>query len=58
MSRTVYLSNKGKNIRLTASFGVASYPEDARNITRLLSVADKAMFTVKNKGKNSVGTGY
>ena len=56
MEKTVYLSNRGINARLSASFGVASYPEDATNITRLLSVADKAMFGIKDKGKNAVGT--
>jgi len=56
MEKTVYLSNRGINARLSASFGVASYPEDATNITRLLSVADKAMFIIKDKGKNAVGT--
>ncbi len=56
MDKTVYLSNRGINVSLSASFGVASYPEDATNITRLLSVADKAMFSIKDRGKNAVGT--
>jgi diguanylate cyclase (GGDEF)-like protein len=56
MNKTVYLSNKGINVSISASFGVASYPEDATNITRLLSVADKAMFQIKDKGKNAVGS--
>ncbi|MBP7735900.1 MAG: sensor domain-containing diguanylate cyclase [Spirochaetes bacterium] len=55
MVKTVYLSNRGINARLSASFGVAAYPEDATNLTRLLSVADKAMFNIKDKGKNAVG---
>ena len=58
MAQTVYLSNKGINASLSASFGVAAYPDDATNITRLLSVADKAMFNIKDKGKNAVGTVY
>jgi diguanylate cyclase (GGDEF)-like protein len=58
MLRTVYLSNKGINISLSASFGVAAYPDDATNITRLLSVADKAMFNIKDAGKNAVGIEY
>jgi diguanylate cyclase (GGDEF)-like protein len=56
MEKTVYLSNRGLAVRLSASFGVASYPEDASNITRLLSIADKAMFSIKDRGKNAVGT--
>ncbi len=58
MGRTVYLSNKGINVSLSASFGVAAYPEDANDITRLLSVADKAMFRIKDTGKNAVGIEY
>lgn len=56
MEKTIYLSNRGIGVRLSASFGVAAYPEDATNITRLLSVADKAMFNIKDRGKNAVGT--
>ncbi|HOD15915.1 MAG TPA: diguanylate cyclase, partial [Spirochaetota bacterium] len=56
MNKTVYLSNKGINVHISASFGVAAYPEDATNLTRLLSVADKAMFQIKDRGKNAVGS--
>jgi len=56
MNKTVYLSNKGINVHISASFGVAAYPEDAKNLTRLLSVADKAMFQIKDRGKNAVGS--
>jgi len=56
MNKTIYLSNKGIYVNLSASFGVAAYPEDATNLTRLLSAADKAMFNIKDKGKNAVGS--
>lgn len=56
MGQTLYLANRGINIHLSASFGVAAYPEDATNITHLLSVADRAMFSIKDKGKNAVGS--
>ncbi len=56
MQRTVYLSNRGLHVSLSASFGVAAFPEDATNISRLLSMADRAMFSIKGKGKNAVGT--
>lgn len=56
MGKTKYLSNKGIYANLSASFGVAAYPEDATNITRLLSAADRAMFYIKDKGKNAVGS--
>lgn len=56
IQRTVYLANRGLHVKLSASFGVASYPEDATNISRLLLIADKAMFNVKGRGKDGVGT--
>jgi diguanylate cyclase (GGDEF)-like protein len=58
MNHTVYLTNKGISLSLSASLGVAAYPDDATNITRLLSVADRAMFNIKDRGKNAVGTLY
>ncbi|MEE9471774.1 MAG: diguanylate cyclase, partial [Gemmatimonadota bacterium] len=40
---------------LTASFGVASYPEHARTSLALVRCADRAMQKIKNSGKDSVG---
>jgi predicted signal transduction protein with EAL and GGDEF domain len=41
---------------LSASFGLASYPEDAQDTITLLGRADKALFRVKQTDKGSVGT--
>jgi diguanylate cyclase (GGDEF)-like protein len=54
MKETVYLSEHGHQVKLRASFGIATYPEDATNVTALLASADRAMFGVKKKGKDSV----
>ena len=54
IGRTVYLSDREINVNLCASFGVASYPDDATDLRELLSLADEAMFSVKKHGKNSV----
>lgn len=53
--RTIFLVDVQKGVRLQASFGVSTYPDDAENITAILAQADQAMFNVKNKGKNAVG---
>ena len=53
--RTVFLSNVENGVRLQASFGVSTYPDDAGDITAILARADQAMFNVKSKGKNAVG---
>lgn len=55
MSETVYLKNWGLAVHLTASYGVASSPDDAVDVTELLAHADHAMFGVKKRGKDGVG---
>jgi len=52
----VFLRSEGLNLRLTASFGVASYPESARSKEELLRLADEAMYRVKNKTRDGVYT--
>lgn len=55
MKNTVYLHKKGLNVHMSASFGVAVYPDDAEDSVGLLALADEAMFHVKSSGKNAVG---
>ena len=55
MLATRYLPTVGDGVRLKASFGVATYPEDASDIKAILAKADKAMFQVKTDGKDAVG---
>lgn len=43
-----------KRIRLTVSIGVATYPEQARNIMELLTIADRAMYHGKKGSKDVV----
>jgi len=50
-----FLPNVENGVRLQASFGVSTYPDDAGDITAILARADQAMFNVKSKGKNAVG---
>lgn len=45
---------KTKNVYITMSFGIASYPRDAKNCIELFRVADSAMFRAKKLGKNKV----
>jgi len=55
MLATRYLPAVGEGVHLKASFGVATYPEDASDIKAILAKADKAMFQVKTEGKDAVG---
>ena len=54
MNQTVYLVNQGHHVKLCASFGISTYPEDSSDMTGLLSKADQAMFDVKEQGKNAI----
>jgi diguanylate cyclase (GGDEF)-like protein/PAS domain S-box-containing protein len=51
---SVYGRAAGHEIRLTASFGVAAYPEDAHDVKTLMGLADQALFAVKRRGKDAV----
>ena len=55
MRETTYLEGQGLSVHLNASFGVATFPEDAADRTALLALADKAMFAIKKRGKNAIG---
>ena len=43
--------NDGRTLRVTASLGLALYPEDATNADDLVNVADKSMYAVKASRK-------
>ena len=38
----------GRPVRLAASFGVATYPDDAHDLESLLALGDQALFSVKD----------
>ncbi len=45
---------EGCPCQIGASIGIACYPEDGRDIETLLRAADKAMYGVKQSGKNAM----
>ena len=42
-----------QDVRISASIGIATYPEDGRNAAELLSNADAAMYSAKQAGRNT-----
>jgi len=54
ITSTRFLHKEGIDAQLTASFGVACCPRDARNKHELLAAADKCLFASKAAGKNRV----
>jgi diguanylate cyclase (GGDEF)-like protein len=51
---TRYLGMTGRTVRLAASFGVATYPDDARDLETLLALGDQALFSVKRNGRDGI----
>lgn len=49
-----FLRKEKINLRITASIGLATYPEDAKSKRDLLAAADQCLFRSKENGKNRV----
>jgi diguanylate cyclase (GGDEF)-like protein len=49
-----FLAGDGLNIHLTGSVGVATLPDVAASSEELVQAADKAMYAVKESGKNGI----
>ena len=56
INREFYSVTDSEEVQVTASFGIASAPDNAKNKTELLIAADGALFQIKNATKNSIGT--
>ncbi len=50
----LFLADDGLNMHLTASVGVATLPDVAASADELVAAADKAMYAVKDSGKNGI----
>jgi diguanylate cyclase (GGDEF)-like protein/PAS domain S-box-containing protein len=55
MNNTVYLREQGLDVKLYASFGIGTFPDDATDVTGLLAAADRILFDIKGRGKNAIG---
>jgi diguanylate cyclase (GGDEF)-like protein len=52
---SVYMLDHEVTVRLTASFGVAAFPQHADDLRSLIAAADSALFTVKETGRDAIG---
>jgi diguanylate cyclase (GGDEF)-like protein len=49
-----FLSDEGLSLNVTASFGLAGFPQHASNKTDLIRLADQAMYEAKNRGRDRI----
>ncbi len=54
LAGTHFLKEDGLCVRVTASFGLATYPQDASSKEELMRLADQCMFFSKKRGKDKV----
>ena len=50
----IFRDDDEKPFRITASFGIASFPEDANNREDMVRLADEAMYLAKNAGRDTI----
>jgi diguanylate cyclase (GGDEF)-like protein/PAS domain S-box-containing protein len=50
----VFLCDQGFEVRIQSSFGIASFPHHADDMTNLLATADHALFDAKASGKDTI----
>lgn len=54
LNQNVFLKNERLNIRVTASFGIATFPEDAKSKEDVIRMADQAMYRVKRTTRDDI----
>jgi diguanylate cyclase (GGDEF)-like protein len=54
INKRAFLTNQGMNYHITASLGIAVAPEHAIDGEQVLRLADRAMYWVKNHGRNGI----
>ncbi len=51
-----FLADKGLDIYITASFGISTFPDDAKTKCEVLHIADERMYTIKDRNKNDISS--
>ena len=54
IGRHTFLTDEGLNLKVTASLGVACFPDDAQTKEQIIRLADEAMYLVKKNERNSI----
>ncbi len=56
INNQTFLTEQGHKIKISASFGLASFPNDGDSKLKVLQLADKAMYKAKEEGRDRVCT--
>jgi len=54
LNDAVFFEHENLNIKITASWGIATYPDDAQDKEALIKLADQSMYLVKREGRNGI----
>ncbi len=55
IKETTYVLEENIEVRLQASFGIATWPQHAKELNDLIAAADQALFSIKDAGKDAIG---
>ncbi|MEI8346034.1 MAG: GGDEF domain-containing protein [Pseudomonadota bacterium] len=50
----IFYLDSGRNINISVSIGIATFPEDAKDTTEILRMADRMMYEAKERGRGQV----
>ncbi|MBE9531199.1 MAG: sensor domain-containing diguanylate cyclase [Proteobacteria bacterium] len=56
LNKTIFLKGEGLDYNVTASFGVGTYPVDAKDKNELIQFTDMAMYRVKNMSRDGISS--
>lgn len=54
LTTTQFLASSGMDIRITGSFGLATFPQDGGTLQEIVRSADTMMYTAKAEGRNRI----
>ncbi len=54
LNSSVFFEKEGLNLKITASFGLATYPETAHTRDDVIRLSDQAMYRVKETGRDNI----
>ena len=56
INKHLFMQDENLNLNITASFGIASYPDDANSKADLINLADQAMYRVKTDTRDGIAS--